>query len=355
MSTDIHITGWGAVSPAGWTAQELWQAVRSGTPLPCEEVQREGGGPLCRLRKTPSPAPLPDWMKQPRMRRTTAAARHAVGAAVEALGPDRLAATRQGAWRVGVIFCTMNGCVQFSRRFFAEALQNPALASPILFPETVHNAPASHIGALLGSPEMNNTLVGDSAQFLRGLEMGAMWLEDACVDAALVVAAEELDWVTYEAVPLFHRGGAITEGAAAVLLERTGTATDSGRSTVHVRGLTQAWTYGQGMSQKQAATAMRRELGVLMREEPGTLLCDGLGAGPRVDQAEQLAWASWEDARLSVRPVLGEGFGITAGWQVVAACEALAEGGCPQAVVSAVGLAEQAVGLALGPGLRAAV
>ncbi|MEZ0276493.1 MAG: beta-ketoacyl synthase chain length factor, partial [Roseimicrobium sp.] len=220
MSGGIHITGWGVVSPAGWGTAAFYDAVQAGSPLPFSTTKRTENAPECRTRKVPALSPVPDWMKHNRMRRTTAAARHAVGAAMEALGPERLAAAQSGAWKTGVIFCTTNGCVQFSRRFFAEALANPALASPILFPETVYNAPASHIAALAGSPEINCTLVGDSSQFLRGMDMAAQWLEDDEVDAVLVVAAEELDWLTDEALLVFDKDGATAEGAAAVLMEK---------------------------------------------------------------------------------------------------------------------------------------
>ena len=40
--------------------------------------------------------------------------------------------------------------IRYSERFFGEVLENPATASPMLFPETVMNAPASHMAAYLG-------------------------------------------------------------------------------------------------------------------------------------------------------------------------------------------------------------
>lgn len=348
MSGGIYITGWGAVSPAGWSAGSLYEAVKKGTPLPVSTARRTEDAPEYRTRKVPPPSPIPDWMKHNRMRRTTAAARHAVGAAIEALGPERLALAQQGAWKGGVVFCTTNGCVQFSRRFFAEALSNPALASPILFPETVYNAPASHIAALAGSPELNCTLVGDSSQFLRGMDLAAQWLEDGEVESVLVVAAEELDWLTDEALLFFDRDGITAEGAAAVVMEQRQGEREKGKG-VELLGVTEAWTYGAGVSLTNAATGMRKDVeNLLTQNEIDVLLCDGLGAAPRADAAEQAAWKDWQGKHLHLRPVLGEGYGCIAGWQTVAACESISRGESSQVAISAVGLTEQAVGAVLG-------
>lgn len=340
----IRITGWGAVSPAGWSADLLRQAMEAKELPPFTTGRRCDGAPECRTRKAPAMPVVPDWMKQPRFRRTTVVGRHAVHAAVEALGPERLAAAQSGTLRVGIVFCTMNGCVQFSRRFFAEVLNDPKLASPILFPETVYNAPSSHLAALLGSREVNNTLLGDSAQFVRGMEMGAMWLEDREVDAALIVAAEELDWLSDEALLLFNENGIAAEGAAAVLMEREEGSAACGVKLEHI---TKAWTFGNAVTRHEAAQRVKGELCDAMREADRTLLCDGLGSGSHADAPEREAWGNWEGQRSSVRPVLGEGFSVTAGWQVVHACGAIASGKRARALISAVGLSEQAVGVVL--------
>lgn len=342
--TDIRITGWGAVSPAGWSAASLREAVEAGAPLPTTLETRVEGAPECAIRKVPAAAGTPDWMKQPRLRRTTTAARFAVAAAVEAMGPEKLAAAQSGALRVGVVFCTMNGCVQFSRRFFTEVLKDPNLASPILFPETVYNAPASHLSALLQSREVNNTLLGDSAQFLRGMEQAKMWLEDGEVEAVLVVAAEELDWLCEEALMLFDSEGIATEGGAAVLMERGSPERQDGVRLTH---LSETWTFGTPISRGEAAERVKEELCQTLTTAEGTLLCDSAGMSGRASLAEGEAWSEWAGPRASVRPVLGEGFGITAGWQVVHACEAIQSGAYTQVLVSAVGLSEQAVGAIL--------
>jgi hypothetical protein len=96
---------------------------------------------------------------------------------------------------LGLILCTLAGSVAYSRRFYEEVLREPATASPLIFPETVFNAAASHLAAYLGSTEISYTLVGDDGTFLQGLVIAAQWLAQGRVDGCVVVGAEEQDWI----------------------------------------------------------------------------------------------------------------------------------------------------------------
>ena len=124
----------------------------------------------------------------------------------------------------GVVFCTACGGVNYSRRFYDEVLRDPAVASPLLFPETVFNAPASHLAAVLATSAPNYTLVGDAGVFLHGLALAAGWLADGRVECCLVVAAEEVDWINADALRHFQKSATLAEGAGAVLLTRERTA-----------------------------------------------------------------------------------------------------------------------------------
>src|SRR3954467_422214 len=85
------VTGWGAVSPAGWSAAALRDAVTAQLDLPARIERRCEGAPERRIRPVPPHPVPPDWMKQPRFRRTTTIGRYAVHAAMEALGEAGLA------------------------------------------------------------------------------------------------------------------------------------------------------------------------------------------------------------------------------------------------------------------------
>lgn len=249
MSTPrIFMPGAGAVSAAGWGTTALLEALQTGESLPVETAQREGSSSITHLRRVPKPESPLAFLRNARLRRCSPISRFAVAAALEALGETRHAQVQDGSYRLGVLFVFMNGCVNYSNRFYGEVLNDPSLASPILFPETVFNAPASHLAAMLESRGPAYTLVGDSAQFLAGLDLGVEWLSEDRVDGVLVVGSEELDWLSSEAACLFQKDIIVSEGAGAILLERD---TEDG-AVPELRGITPAFSYGPGQNRQQA-------------------------------------------------------------------------------------------------------
>src|SRR5882724_13315572 len=215
----IFIHGIGAVSPAGWGVLPLREALAKGEPMPVKELARPGWTRSLRVRPVPPPSPRPDFLAHARLRRASPITQYAVAAALEALGDDA-ARVSSGSLRLGIVFCVMTGCVNYSRRFYDETLKDPATASPLVFPETVFNAPSSHLASLLGTTAINYTLVGDPGTFLQGLALAADWLLCDRIDGCLVVGAEEMDWLTAEAVGLFAQGAQTSEGAGALYLRR---------------------------------------------------------------------------------------------------------------------------------------
>jgi 3-oxoacyl-(acyl-carrier-protein) synthase len=186
----IAITGTGAVSPAGWGVAALLDAIRSGKRLPPSLLERHAGETVVRTPVLRVPAEGATTPKFARLRRTSPISRFAAAAVAEALGDARLEKIRDGQLRVGVIFTLTNGCVNYSNRFFGEVLADPARASPILFPETVFNAPSSHLSAMIGSDSPNDTLISDSTGFFSGIDLAVEWLERGDVDGCLVVSSE---------------------------------------------------------------------------------------------------------------------------------------------------------------------
>jgi 3-oxoacyl-(acyl-carrier-protein) synthase len=264
------------------------------------------------------------------MRRSSPVSQFAVSAALEALGPVSGFGT-QGRDRLGIVCAVMGGGVTYSRRFFAEVLANPATASPMLFPETVFNAPAAHLAAVLGATGPNVTLVGDQTGFLCGLAVAAGWLADGQVDGCLVVGAEEGDWLTARAWDLFRPTVPAAEGAAAVLLRRE-------PSGVELRAVTEPVLYRRFRTRCDAAEAAERNL-------PGrtetTLWVDSADWEPPVRRKTS-------GPTVVPREVLGEGFGAAGGWACVSAVHAVQTGRTPQANVRVAGSNLQAMAAVLG-------
>lgn len=318
----IFIHGVGAVSPAGWGLNAL-HAAMTAAPAAGAAVGDVN------QRAVPPPMPRPACLAHPRLRRSSPITQFAAAAAVEAMG----AATADGE-RLGLVLAVHSGCVQYSRRFHAEVLRAPATASPLLFPETVFNAPASHLAAVLGTRAVNYTLVGDAGAFLDGLGLAANWLAAGELDACLVVGAEELDPLTLAAFRLFAPRITLAEGAGALLLR----AGDGAGARAELLAVTEAHTFTDRAGRAAAAAAMFRELAAM---NPRALV-DGRCGAPFVDGPENRHAFAGE--RLSPGRLLGHGLCAGAAWQACLAVElAAAPPGAPVAV-SVVGVNQQAAG-----------
>lgn len=332
----VFVAGIGAVSPAGWSVAALREALDKGEPLPVQSLARPGRDQPLRARLVPNPPTRPEFLAHPRLRRASPITHYTAAVALEAMAGLRANPAARD-FRLGVVACLQCGCVQYSCRFYDETLKDPATASPLVFPETVYAAPASHIAALLGNVALACSLVGDPSSFLQGVALGAQWLSENRVDACLVIGAEETNWIVADALRHLDRPAIAAAGAGSLCLCRDQTLS----AGVELAAVTDAHTFTVRQSREQAAQAMRRQLGT---RSPGELLADGTGNSLHTDAAERAAWSDWRGARVSPKHVLGEGLMAAAAWQCVAACDAVAAGKFSAANVSLVGSNQQAIG-----------
>jgi len=333
----VFVAGLGAVSPAGWTVAAMREKLELGTPLPTQPLEPCREKPLL-ARLVPNPATRPEFLSHPRLRRASAITHYTASAALEAVASFRKACPENT--RLGLIVCLQSGCVLYSCRFYDETLKNPATASPLLFPETVYAAPASHTAALLDNVVLVNSLVGDPSAFLQGISLATQWLTEDRVDACLVIGAEETNWITADALWHLDRTASISAGAGALCL-----CCEKGLSLgVELTAITDAHTYSTKKNRLQSARAMRSQLNGKPANHELELLCDGLGNGSRADAPEISAWRDWPGQRLSPKRVLGEGLMAGAAWQCVMACDAVANHRFTAANLSLVGFNQQAIG-----------
>lgn len=320
----IFVHGLGAVSPAGWGVPALSAALKKSDPLPVQNVSRPGWVKPLRLRAVPPPSAPTSFLAHPRLRRSSAISQYTVAAACEALGEDETR-VRNGELRLGIVVCLMPGCVAYSRRFYEEVLANPGTASPLIFPETVFNAPASHLSAFLNSTTINYSLVGDNGTFLQGVALAADWLEHGHADACVVIGTEETDWIAADAVRFFRRDMIYSGGAGALYLKKNPGA------AVELAVITDSLSFTNRQSRAEAARKVQAQLPPVAADE---LLCDnGIRTMP-VRAAN----------RLTPETVLGESFVALAAWQCVAACDSIRQNEFAAANVSVVGANQQAIG-----------
>ncbi|MCB1277468.1 beta-ketoacyl synthase N-terminal-like domain-containing protein [Prosthecobacter sp.] len=306
---NIRIRGVGAVSAAGWSAAAMQQAVRAGKPLPSAKCTRPGDDRTwpCETRLVPA-VPPEKITRHPRLRRSSAITRYSVSAALEALADagHNPAAPPRG---LGILFVMMNGCVNYTGRFYHEVLQNPAQASPLIFPETVFNAPASHIASFLGIDGAVSTLVGSPNSIMEALDTAAFWISSGVVEECLVIAAEECDWLSAEALTYYHPKHIASEGAGALLLSATG----DGMLMSEILGPMSYLSWSERGTLLAELAAETR-----VKFNGNATLIDDRSGIVRLDRAETAAWSgvSW-NAVLSPKKVLGESMGAASALQLV--------------------------------------
>jgi len=337
--SEVFIRGWGAVSPAGWGTAALRDAVTKADPIAVRELPRPNASPI-KAKGVPPLSARPVFLAHPRLRRTSPISQFAVAAALEALGSDATE-VQAGTRTLGVVFCSTCGCVNYSKRFFGELLADPSTASPVVFPETVFNAPSSHLAALLGTKAINYTIVGDPGTFLVGLSVAADWLVQGRVQSCLVIAAEELDWLTASAQEIFDSKIPLAEGAGAINLSLQPRTSPSPKLV----SITNSRLFDSTKSKSAAARSVRKELGDGPVEEA---LWDSLVGSRRSDLPESEAWNDWRGPRFSAKRTQGEGLTAAAAWQCVLAAESLSRKEHPSAAVSVVGCNQQAIAARFG-------
>jgi len=253
---------------------------------------------------------------------------------VEALEAAGVKPDSQSAQRIALVFAISNGGVIYTKRFYRDIVETGAQsASPLLFPETVFNAPASHLAAILGITGATYTLVGDSAVGLMAIKMAEDLMTNEALDYCLVVGAEEVDWLLCDAYRRWRllrlappvepfaridRGMILSEGAGAILIGRDGPiiieATQAGG---HYR--TRAET--EGKIKQILYDLSQAKIDFVISSANGTF----------IDKAECGAVQGIIPNAFvyTAKPALGESVGAAGLWQVILGSQALRCGELP--------------------------
>jgi len=348
----LSIAGMSWVTPLGSDVHDVWQRLLAGEIAPVETLENEQNGARYLVRRVPANTPFPS---HPRLRRASAISRFAAAAGLAALARVKPAPSLD---RIALVFAVSNGGVIYTRRFYSEIVKSGAqAASPLLFPETVFNAPASHLAAILGINGASYTVVGDGAVGILAVKLAEDLLTSDDLDLCLVVGAEEIDPLVCEAYRQWRflrnpnkpsdRGMVMGEGAGAILLERA--------DREHVSSSTTIEKIIPGKNFYRRSEAVARLRSVVRRLENGIELGVGSANGTFIDRAERAAVGN-ELPLYSPKIALGESVGASMFWQLIVAAQALKTGMLPgtsklpaatRAFVLACGLNQQTGGLTL--------
>src|SRR5262249_8786162 len=235
-SMSLAIAGMGWVTPLGSGIDSVWKRLLAGEEASATTISEEFADRAYAVFRVPESG-LKN-VSHPRLRRASAISRFAAAAGLHALESAGLKIDANNAERVALIFAISNGGVIYTKRFYSNIVNTGAeSASPLLFPETVFNAPASHLAAILGLTGATYTLVGDGAVGLAGITMAEQLMENEALDYCLIVGTEETDWLLCDAYrrwrllrlappiepySIENRGMILSEGAGAIILARKG-------------------------------------------------------------------------------------------------------------------------------------
>jgi 3-oxoacyl-(acyl-carrier-protein) synthase len=322
----LAIAGMGWVTPLGSGVDSVWDKLLHGHEASATTVSEQfADRPYCVFRV---PESAMAGFVHSRLRRASVISRFAAAAGLDALRAAGIEPASQNGERTALIFAISNGGVIYTKRFYSNIVESGAQsASPLLFPETVFNAPASHLAAILGVTGATYTLVGDGAVGLAAIKMAEDLMANEALDYCLVVGTEEVDWLLCDAYRRWRllrlappiepfgeqqSGMILSEGAGAILLARTGPFT-----------IECAHPGGCFTKRAEAGKILKQILSDLKDAQIDVIISSANGTF--VDQAESEGVGQIvPDARVyTAKPALGESGGAAGLWQVILAAQAL--------------------------------
>ncbi len=332
----LAIAGMGWVTPLGSGVDSVWERLLYGDEASATTISEEFNDRSYNVFRVPES--VLKGAAHPRLRRASAISRFAAAAGLDALNAAGLKLDSQNVERTALIFAISNGGVIYTKRFYRDIVNEGAQsASPLLFPETVFNAPASHLAAILGISGATYTLVGDGAVGLLAIKMAEDLMANEAIDYSLVVGTEETDWLLCDAYRRWRllraappiepfskqkRGMILSEGAGAILLARLPrrSAAEAGEGPFIIES---AHPGGYFTKRAEAAEVLKRILRDLSQSEIDLIISSANGTF--VDQAEYGALKAVVPNAFvyAAKPALGESAGAAGLWQVILAAQAL--------------------------------
>jgi 3-oxoacyl-(acyl-carrier-protein) synthase len=370
----LAIAGMGWVTPLGSGVDSVWERLLHGHEASPTTISEKFSDRAYSVFRVPESAM--EGFGHPRLRRASVISRFAAAAGLDALRAAGVKFDSQNAERTALIFAISNGGVIYTKRFYRDVVDAGAQsASPLLFPETVFNAPASHLAAILGITGATYTLVGDGSVGLLAVRMAEDLMAKEALDHCLIVGTEEADWLLCDAYRRWRllrsappiepfgqrRGMILSEGAGAVLLTREG---PFRIDSVHAGGYFTKRVEAKKILERIVCDLADTKIDFVVSSANGTF----------VDQAEYKALDRVVSNAVvyTAKPALGESIGASGLWQVILAAQALRSAELPpvlhadsavslrlprarmpipgarRAIVLSCGLNQQAAGLRLG-------
>ncbi len=209
MAERIVITGLGAVTPLGLSAQESWESAVNGV---------SGVGPITRIDTSDYLVHIAcevknfdpnKYMHRRDARRCDRYEQFAIAAAKEAMAHAGLQATDENTERIGVIVSSsVGGLCAFGEAAITVQGEGPRKISPFIIPKMMSNGGAGMIGIAHNLKGPSFSVASACASGADGIGVAWMMMRAGLMDAAVVGAAEAT--ITPTGVAAFDRIGAMS-------------------------------------------------------------------------------------------------------------------------------------------------
>jgi 3-oxoacyl-[acyl-carrier-protein] synthase II len=205
MAERICITGIGVVSSIGIGKEEFLSSLKNGRSG-IEEI-REFDTHFSRSKKGGMVRSFhpKDFIPAAKIRRLDRASQFAIAASKLALADAEFSVTQENSSRVGVVlgsgFCGLSSSEEFHR---SQVLKGFLDLNPMLFPNTVPNAPSSHVSIELGIHGVNSTLVQSFCTAEAALVFACDQLRKGKADLILTGGVDELSEFLFRGFSELH-------------------------------------------------------------------------------------------------------------------------------------------------------
>jgi 3-oxoacyl-[acyl-carrier-protein] synthase II len=237
--TDIVITGIGVISSLGVGRETFWANCKKAKTGIRKIHAFETSALRSNIGALVEGFDPRHFMASGTYRRMSRVSRIAVACSIEAVQDSGLMLDTMDRGRIAIIMGTAYGSSSHVEDFYVSLLrEGPRGAQPFLFPETVPNAPASHIAMFHGITGPNCTFCQNEISSENAILYAQNLLLQGMADVALVGGADELSamqYACYDAVGALNKirlkdgepakpelGGGLVlgEGAGVLVMER---------------------------------------------------------------------------------------------------------------------------------------
>lgn len=195
---DIVVTGIGIISSLGIGRKTFWKNIRTATSGIRKIKHFDTDSFRCNIAGSVEEFEPSDFMKPQTYRRMSRVSRMAVASSIEAITDSGLCMDDIEKNRIAVVMGTSYGSSSCVEDFYVSFLQDgPQGAHPFLFPETVPNAPASHIAIFHKITGPNTTFSQNQISSENAIVYAKHLLTEDQADIVLVAGADELSPIQF--------------------------------------------------------------------------------------------------------------------------------------------------------------